>query len=106
MKAQTATEYLIILAIVIIIVLIVVGVMGGIPGLNSNGVGVQQNRTQEDLCTITNGSVVMQACCKTIISFPNTCLVGACGCSLANSHDVDTCVCPDSQCYNPEVGCI
>ena len=32
-RAQTATEYLIILAVVIIIALIVVGVMGGIPGI-------------------------------------------------------------------------
>lgn len=32
-KGQTATEYLIILAVVIIIALIVVGVMGGIPGM-------------------------------------------------------------------------
>lgn len=32
-RAQTATEYLIILAVVIIIALIVVGVLGGIPGI-------------------------------------------------------------------------
>ena len=32
-KSQTATEYLIILAVVIIIALIVVGVLGGIPGI-------------------------------------------------------------------------
>ena len=32
-KAQTATEYLIILAVVIIVALIVIGVMGGIPGI-------------------------------------------------------------------------
>lgn len=32
-KAQTATEYLIILAVVIVVALIVVGVMGGIPGI-------------------------------------------------------------------------
>ncbi|SRR3989338_4761444 len=32
-KAQTATEYLIILAVVIIISLIVIGVLGGIPGI-------------------------------------------------------------------------
>ena len=32
-KAQTATEYLIILAVVIVVALIVVGVMGGIPGV-------------------------------------------------------------------------
>jgi len=39
--AQTATEYLIILAVVIIIALIVVGVLGGIPGIGgSTGSGV------------------------------------------------------------------
>jgi hypothetical protein len=36
---QTATEYLIILAVVIVIALIVVGVMGGIPGVGSRGKG-------------------------------------------------------------------
>jgi len=35
-KAQTATEYLIILSVVIIIALIVVGVMGGIPGMGGS----------------------------------------------------------------------
>lgn len=34
-RAQTATEYMIILAVVIIIALIVVGVMGGIPGIGT-----------------------------------------------------------------------
>jgi hypothetical protein len=34
--AQTATEYLIILAVVIIIALIVVGVLGGIPGIGGS----------------------------------------------------------------------
>ncbi len=32
-KAQTATEYLIILAVVIVVALVVVAVMGGIPGI-------------------------------------------------------------------------
>ncbi len=36
-KGQTATEYLIILAVVIVIALIVVGVLGGIPGIGSSG---------------------------------------------------------------------
>jgi hypothetical protein len=35
-KSQTATEYLIILAVVIIIALIVVGVLGGIPGIGGS----------------------------------------------------------------------
>lgn len=36
-KGQTATEYLIILAVIIIIALIVVGVLGGIPGIGKTG---------------------------------------------------------------------
>ncbi len=39
-KGQTATEYLIILAVVIVVALIVVGVMGGIPGIGQ-GVGTK-----------------------------------------------------------------
>ena len=35
-KSQTATEYMIILAVVIIIALIVVGVLGGIPGVGGD----------------------------------------------------------------------
>ncbi len=38
-KAQTATEYLIILAVVIIIALIIVGVLGGIPGVGRSSSG-------------------------------------------------------------------
>lgn len=43
-KAQTATEYLIILAVVIIIALIVVGVMGGIPGIGG-GAGARASQS-------------------------------------------------------------
>ena len=35
-KGQTATEYLIILAVVIVISLVVVGVLGGIPGIGAS----------------------------------------------------------------------
>ena len=35
-RAQTATEYLIILSVVIIIALIVVGILGGIPDIGSS----------------------------------------------------------------------
>ena len=41
-RAQTATEYMIILAVIIIIALIVVGVMGGIPGLGGGARGRAQ----------------------------------------------------------------
>ncbi|MFW5746759.1 MAG: hypothetical protein ACOCWQ_04395 [Nanoarchaeota archaeon] len=43
MKAQTATEYLVIVAVVLIMGLIVVSVVGGIPGIGSS-VGQKMNR--------------------------------------------------------------
>ena len=43
-RAQGATEYLIILAVIIVIALVVVGVMGWFPGLGS-GINEQQSKT-------------------------------------------------------------
>lgn len=68
-KAQTATEYLIILAVVIIIALIVIGVLGGIPGIGSGirsgadttywrtaSIGVESIVVKED----GNGSITLK----------------------------------------------
>jgi hypothetical protein len=51
-RAQTATEYLIILAVVIIIALIVVATMGGIPGI---GGGVSEQTARAALKTLPVG---------------------------------------------------
>ncbi|MGM5484130.1 MAG: hypothetical protein ACQER9_04410, partial [Nanobdellota archaeon] len=51
-KAQTATEYLIILAVVIVIALIVVGILGGIPSI---GGGANENRIKTYLTTMPVG---------------------------------------------------
>jgi hypothetical protein len=48
-KSQTATEYLIILAVIIVIALIVVGLLGGIPG-----VGGGSNKRANDAKLATN----------------------------------------------------
>lgn len=47
-RAQTATEYLIILAVVIAIALIVVGVLGGIPSI---GGGISENTAKMNLAS-------------------------------------------------------
>jgi type II secretory pathway pseudopilin PulG len=51
-RAQTATEYLIILAVVIVIALIVVGVLGGIPSI---GGGVSESASRAQLRTMDVG---------------------------------------------------
>lgn len=53
-RAQTATEYLIILAVVIIIALVVVGVLGGIPGI---GGGTSGRTSQAQLSTADVGII-------------------------------------------------
>ena len=55
-KAQTATEYLIILAVVIVVALVVVGVMGGIPGIGA-GVGSKASASYWQSANIAIDSV-------------------------------------------------
>ena len=51
-------------------------------------------------CINSGGTVSTAMCCKNIIEFPNTCLVGACGCSPENSHEVKTCDCGEGKCFD------
>ena len=40
------------------------------------------------------------SCCASSGDFPNTCLIGACGCAPANSHQVKTCDCGPGKCFD------
>lgn len=57
------------------------------------------------LCVATGGTISMAPCCGTAPDFPDTCRVGACGCSPANSKSTPTCVCPAGSCFTRETGC-
>ena len=48
----------------------------------------------EAACKAAKGIVVMALCCNATNDFPNTCLIGACGCAPQNSHMVKVCSCP------------
>ncbi len=54
----------------------------------------------EELCKISGGTVVTSLCCQSASDFPNTCLIGACGCSPGNSHEIKTCECPEGKCFD------
>jgi hypothetical protein len=58
------------------------------------------NQTTEELCSASGGTVTTSLCCKSVSNFPNTCLIGACGCSPDNSYDVQICDCGNSKCWN------
>lgn len=59
----------------------------------------------DTLCTSTGGTVVPASCCASVSDFPNTCLIGACGCAPENSHSVDICDCGADMCWDDEKGC-
>jgi len=55
---------------------------------------------KEKSCLDSGGTITTASCCQTIDDFPNTCLIGACGCSPDNSHDVKNCDCADGKCFD------
>jgi uncharacterized membrane protein len=56
--------------------------------------------SKEQSCINSGGKVTNQSCCKSATDFPNTCLIGACGCSIENSHNVNVCECPEGKCFD------
>ncbi len=49
---------------------------------------------EEKACVDSGGKISTALCCGQTKDFPNTCLIGACGCSPENSHEVKVCECP------------
>ena len=54
----------------------------------------------EKACVDSGGNVTTSMCCGSVGDFPNTCLIGACGCSPENSHEVKTCDCGPDKCFD------
>jgi hypothetical protein len=54
----------------------------------------------DDGCASSGGTVVTGSCCLSSGDFPNSCMIGACGCSLEDSHDVKTCDCGEGKCFD------
>ncbi len=59
----------------------------------------------ESACTTSGGTVVTEQCCALAPDFPNTCLIGACGCSPENSVLRKVCACPADACFDG-TGCV
>ncbi len=54
----------------------------------------------DQACVSAGGTVITQLCCGSASDFPNTCAIGACGCSPSNSHDVKVCDCGEGKCWD------
>ncbi|NYZ78880.1 hypothetical protein H0N99_01915 [Candidatus Micrarchaeota archaeon] len=59
-----------------------------------------QTPTKEEVCLSSGGTIATQSCCLSAGDFPNTCLIGACGCSSDNSHNVKACNCGEGKCWD------
>ena len=51
-------------------------------------------------CLASGGTVAKEMCCKSAPDFPDTCLIGACGCSPENSKETLVCQCGDGMCFD------
>ena len=56
--------------------------------------------TPEQNCLGSGGTVTSAMCCASTGDFPDTCGVGACGCSPDASHEVRFCDCGAGICFN------
>jgi hypothetical protein len=56
-------------------------------------------------CAASGGRVETAPCCGSVGDFPDTCLVGACGCAPSASHAVRVCRCPEGRCFDG-AGCV
>jgi hypothetical protein len=51
-------------------------------------------------CINSGGTVGTALCCAGSPDFPSTCETGACGCSPADSAEVQFCICPADTCFD------
>jgi hypothetical protein len=72
----------------------------------SSDAGTPRSDAASNLCTSTSGTLGTDSCCASVADFPNTCAIGACGCSAASSHAIQVCTCPAGSCFDPAMGCI
>jgi len=85
----------IILIAIIVVIIIAIGVYYAF-------FQVGPTQTVEQACINSGGTVRLGLCCKTTGDFPNMCLIGPCGCSPANTHEVTICDCGEVKCWDSD----
>jgi len=59
-----------------------------------------EESSKETSCLLSGGTISSSLCCMSASDFPSSCLIGSCGCSPDNSHQIKTCDCGDGKCFN------
>ncbi len=72
----------------------------GTEGTGGAGATAENLTANERACANSGGNVSTSMCCKSASDFPNTCLIGACGCAPDYSHEIKVCDCGPDKCFN------
>jgi len=59
-----------------------------------------ESAKKEQTCVISGGTIKTSLCCQSSGDFPNSCLIGACGCAPSTSHEVKICDCGEDKCFD------
>lgn len=59
-----------------------------------------ESARKEQACAISGGTIKTSLCCQSSGDFPNSCLIGACGCAPSASHEVKICDCGEDKCFD------
>jgi len=95
MKNKLFGKIFLVLAILIFILAIILVVLNT---KNKKQIEVVQEKAIN--CTMSGGQIVDASCCLSASDFPNTCLIGACGCAPENSHQIKICDCGEDKCFD------
>lgn len=90
---KTFGKIFLILAIIILLLSIVIVI------LNKKTV-IPPEQTALKNCLESGGQTITASCCLSTSHFPNTCLIGACGCAPDQSHNIQICDCGPDKCFD------
>lgn len=65
----------------------------------------EDSAKKEQGCVLSSGTIGTALCCQSSGDFPNTNLIGPCGCSPDNSHEVKVCNCGPDRVFDG-TGCV
>ena len=84
----------------IIAIIVIIIVMGLGYWVYQSTMVPEELTEKEQACVNSGGELSTSLCCKTTGDFPNLCLIGPCGCSPDNSHQVKICDCGEGKCFD------
>jgi hypothetical protein len=87
------------LLLIVIILAVIVGGGAFLWYLQENR-NVDKSIDQEQTCINSGGTITTSLCCEASGDFPSSCMIGACGCSPNDSHEVKTCDCGVDRCFD------